>query len=152
MLTMLLIQVISPGMLRDLVPTFAEWCQGANRPCISAMPAGLQAQTLNAVVKLNSSNTCQARPFPTLGALPYTRGLAVCFVVCLAVCFVGCLVSFLTVLLQQVFLPLIEPPPEGSPLTQCEAYMQTLAELTKDLPPCALVADGEKTSVISTSI
>jgi hypothetical protein len=53
---------------------------------------------------------------------------------------------------QQVFLPLIEPPPEGSPLTQCEAYIQTMAELTKELPPCALVADGEKTSVISTAI
>eukprot|EP00045_Choanoeca_perplexa_P015906 m.206806 g.206806 ORF g.206806 m.206806 type:complete len:938 (-) comp17113_c0_seq1:1520-4333(-) len=104
------IKVISPSTLRDLVPAFAEWCQGANKPCISAMPAGLQAQTLNAVVKLNSSNTCQ------------------------------------------VFLPLIEPPPEGAPLTQCEAYVQTLAELTKELPPCALVADGEKTSVISTDI
>eukprot|EP00730_Choanoeca_flexa_P006996 TRINITY_DN12262_c0_g1_i3.p1 TRINITY_DN12262_c0_g1~~TRINITY_DN12262_c0_g1_i3.p1 ORF type:complete len:937 (+),score=236.23 TRINITY_DN12262_c0_g1_i3:83-2893(+) len=104
------VKVISPTTLRDLVPTFAEWCHGATRPVISAMPPGLQAQTLNSVIKLNSSNTCQ------------------------------------------VFLPLVEPPKDGAPVSECEAYIQTLSELTKELPPCALVADGEKTSVISTDI
>jgi hypothetical protein len=44
------------------------------------------------------------------------------------------------------------PPGEEASVPACEAYLHALGELTKSLPPVALVASGETSAVISTEI
>jgi hypothetical protein len=51
--------------MRELVSEFRSWCEQGNTPSLSAMPAGAQAQVLNALVQRHSNNTCQVRRFLT---------------------------------------------------------------------------------------